>query len=197
MSNKKNKKPIPGETPLFDLTVGDKEYMSSQFTPWNEYSDAYKVSLVTSQEQGPSVKITERDYALLATIQSLGKVSMLSGLQHANETPRRAEIQDRYQNDYNNLVSNTAGALMREEIDARTEFRQAFGYQQLAKAIGSQATAELFVEDYDVFQDKYYGPKGNKARTKFRKKLQKNIEKHEDLEYVQRGVKKRHAREDS
>jgi hypothetical protein len=174
MSAKKSVAPTSQQTLFEGFDFDPREYASPQpYVPWQEYSDAKKVSQVTSPERGPAVDIEERDLALVGVLKHLARASMLHGLEHANETPRRQEIAERYGKDYHGLISNSKDAAMDAEIDARSEFRTAFGYEQLAKAIGGVAAAEIHVDVYDAFRDRYEGSKGNKSRAALRKEIDK------------------------
>lgn len=170
------KQAIPENQPtLFDgLRFDPSEYPADPlFVPWTEYNDAKKVAQVTSKDIGPSVDVEHRDAALLNVINNLGRVSMLNGLQNANLTPRRQEIQPRYGKDYANLLGNASNAVRDSEMDARSDFKSAFGYEQTVQATSPLEASELIGEEYDKFQDKYWGPKGNKSRQSLKRAIEK------------------------
>lgn len=164
--------PQPHQTPLFEMPPANREYQS--YRPWTEYGEAVKVAMVTHPEKGAHVNIEARDQALLEVIRHLGHSSMLGGLEQAIHTPRRAELQNRYKQELPHVLSNAESKRRQEDIDARGEFREAFGYSQLVPQLGALATSELFVDTYDSFLDTYYGPSGNAARGRLRKRITKN-----------------------
>ena len=181
MSAKRTEQPSAQHTLFEGFSFDPREYAHPEpYVPWHEYGDAKKVAQVTSPEQGPAVDIEERDVALLGVLKHLARASMLYGLQHANETPRRMEIAQRYGDEYHGLIGNAKDAAMDSEMDARCEFRTAFGYEQLAKAIGGTAAADIHVDVYDGFRDRYEGSKGNKSRVAFRKAIEKRQKAREE-----------------
>jgi hypothetical protein len=139
---------------------------------------------------GASVDIDERYVALLTTLSKLAHVSKMNGLQNSMETPQRDRHRERYGKDLLSLVSNAEAAGRTSGADARSEFRAAFGYSQLVEVIGDLATAEMFGDTYDNFQDRYYGPKGNKAREKLRRKIHKNQKSRVHNQFAKRSVQK-------
>ena len=170
------KSAIPENQPaLFEgFNFNPNEYAeTTPFKPWTEFSDAKKVAQVISNEVGPHVDVEQRDENLLNVIKNLARLSMLNGLQNANLTPRRQEIMPRYGDDYPNLIGNAREAARDSEMNARSDFRSAFGYEQTVKATSPLEASELIGEEYDSFQDKYWGPKGNKSRRALKNRIER------------------------
>lgn len=179
----KKAQPLPNEQPLFEFDFDPRGYASTgTYTPWTEYGDAKKVAMVTSPEKGAYVDIETRDKALLSTVKHFGKVSMLGGLENAMHTPRRKELKSRYGSKLSDLMANAEVVRQEAQANARHEFRIAYGYPQMVKLTGDAVQASYdFADTYDKFQDKHYGPKGNSARTKLKRTIEKNQKLSETL----------------
>ncbi|MBI4033840.1 hypothetical protein HY379_02455 [Candidatus Saccharibacteria bacterium] len=165
--------------------------MQKPFVPWTEYGDAKKVAMVTAPERGARVDIGERWSSLLAALGYLAHASKMGGLQNAIQTPRRKELKERYGDELPDIIANAEFAQRQSEVEARDAFRQAYGYRQMVDYTGDPLkTSEDFADDYDKFQDIYYGPKGNSAREKLKTKLQKNQVAAANDRYAKHTVRK-------
>ncbi len=185
------------QQPLFEgIRFDPKEYAAhTPFVPWKEYGDAKNVAMVMAPEKGPSVDIEKRDSALIATLGHLAHASMMIGLQNVAESdpdsPIRKKIETRYGEDAPEVLGGAPTVQREHELGARNEFMKAYGYRQMIEA--GSAPVEVsgaFVEDFDKFQDRYYGRKGNKNRAKLRKQIRRNQEVTKNTEYVHRAVRK-------
>lgn len=184
------------QQPLFEgLRFDPREHSLTPFVPWTEYGDAKKVAVVTSPEKGAYVDIQERDTALLATLGYLAHASMMIGLQRVAESdpnsPIRKKIEQRYKNETPSVLGNAPAVQLENELAARSDFRDAYGYEPLVKLTRDPVQVSSdFAEEFDSFQDMYYGSKGNKNRKHFEKQIKKNQRISENMPLIRRAIRR-------
>lgn len=192
---------LPGnQAPLFEgFHFIPGEYAApTPFVPWTEYGDAQKVAAVTAPEKGAYVDIDSRNALLLNTLKHLGHASMLGGLEAAMDTPRRAELIERYGDDLPDMLASSEVKKRDTETAARSDFREAYGYKQTVEYMEKPVqVSHDFVDEYDKFQKIHYGSKGNKAREKLMARIEKNQKASLNGRFVQRAIGKSLQRSNS
>ena len=191
------------QQPLFELDFDPREHVSQKpFVPWTEYGDAKQVAMVMSPEKGTHVEIDKRRRALIAVLGHLASASKMIGLQAVSEmspnSPARVRVERRYGKEAPEVFASAPAKQFQSEQDARHEFGQAYGYQQMVEYTGSPVeTSEDFAGIYDKFQDIYADSKGNKARKKLRRQLEQNESEAINTRFAQRAIRMQLNRMDS